>query len=364
MIGGPEVHADGEIWAQTLWSLRYQLGSKKTEAVVTRAMELAPYNPSFLDMRNAILVADTSLYGGKGRAAIWKVFAQRGMGFFAGSLGGNDTQPGWSFATPPASLHLRTVSGTVTDSGTHDPLPGVPVTLAFQGSGQANPTAITDGSGHYQITGVPEGTYTDLSVSGGGFQSARTAVTVGATGGTADFSVRRDWAASSGGARIISFNGVDYSPYGCGPAGAIDLSQGSGWGSNAGPGTNDAPTGVFKPKHIVIDLHNVIDINDFGVDPSSTCGDAGSASTAGFKIETSPDNVTWTQAATGTFVPADDGQINDVAPTAGTDDVRYVRFTMESNQVPDFASDCPDGAFDGCRFADMTELEVFGTPAP
>ncbi|MGA8245764.1 MAG: M36 family metallopeptidase [Nocardioides sp.] len=364
VIGGPEVHADGEIWAQTLWSLRYQLGSKKTEALVTRAMELAPYNPSFLDMRNAILVADTSLYGGKGRNAIWKVFAQRGMGFFAGSLGGNDSQPGWSFATPPKKQHLRTLQGTVTDGGTHAPLAGVPVTLAFQGSGPANPTAVTDGSGHYQITGVPEGTYTDLVVAGGGFQSVRKKVTVGATGATVDFSVRRDWAASSGGARINSFTGADYSSFGCGPAGAIDLSQGSGWGSNAGPGTNDSPTGTFHPKHIVVDMHNVIDVSEFGVDPSSTCGDAGSASTAGFKIETSPDAVTWTEAATGTFTSADDGQINSVTPTAGADGVRYVRFTIESNQVPDFASNCPDGAFDGCRYADMSELEVFGTPSP
>ena len=90
VVGGPEVHGDGEIWAQTLWSLRDALGSKRTEALVTRAMELAPYNPSFLDMRNAILVADTSVFHGKHRHAIWKVFAHRGMGFFAGSLGGND----------------------------------------------------------------------------------------------------------------------------------------------------------------------------------------------------------------------------------------------------------------------------------
>ncbi len=60
-------------------------------------MEIAPYNPSFLDMRNAILVADTSLFNGAQRGQIWKVFASRGMGFFAGSLGGNDSSPGCSF---------------------------------------------------------------------------------------------------------------------------------------------------------------------------------------------------------------------------------------------------------------------------
>ncbi len=100
VIGGPEVHGDGEIWAQTLWSLRALLGSHRTESLVTRAMELAPYNPSFLDMRNAILVADNSVYGGRHRGTIWKVFASRGMGFYAGSFGGNDTRPAPSFAGP------------------------------------------------------------------------------------------------------------------------------------------------------------------------------------------------------------------------------------------------------------------------
>ena len=64
-IGGPEVHADGEIWAQTLWDLRDQARlAASTESLVTRAMELSPYNPSFLDMRNAILLADTATFGG------------------------------------------------------------------------------------------------------------------------------------------------------------------------------------------------------------------------------------------------------------------------------------------------------------
>ena len=55
IAGGPEVHADGEIWGETLWDLRARLGSRAAESLVTRAMELSPANPSFLDMRNAIL---------------------------------------------------------------------------------------------------------------------------------------------------------------------------------------------------------------------------------------------------------------------------------------------------------------------
>jgi extracellular elastinolytic metalloproteinase len=362
VVGSPEVHGDGEIWAQTLWSLRHRLGSRRTEAVVTRAMELAPFNPSFLDMRNAILVADTSLFHGKGRSAIWKVFARRGMGFFAGSLGGNDSAPGASFATPPKHPALRTVHGTVTDSGgTHQPLKGVPVTLAFQGKGIVNPSAVTDVNGHYAIHGVPEGVYHKLVVNGGGFQPARATIKVGPSGATKNFAVRRDWAAASGGATIASFTGANYSGFGCGPKGAIDLSQSTGWGSNVGPGTSDAPTNTFHPKHIVVNLHRPVHVTSFGVDPQSTCGDDPTASTSDYRIETSPDKVTWTVQHTGTFTSADNGRINEVPANTSPTGVRYVRFTIEGNQVPSFSSTCPGSPVAGCRFVDLTELEVFGT---
>ena len=99
--GGPEVHADGEIWGQTLWDLRDALGQNLTEFLVTRAMELSPSNPSMLDERDSILLADATLRGGRQINTIWSVFAHRGMGFFAGALDGNDSTPGEDFSTPP-----------------------------------------------------------------------------------------------------------------------------------------------------------------------------------------------------------------------------------------------------------------------
>jgi hypothetical protein len=186
VVGGPEVHGDGEIWAQTLWSLRAAIGPNKSEAVVTRAMELAPYNPSFLDMRNAILVADTSVFGGKQRGAIWKVFARRGMGFYAGSFGGNDTRPAADFHQPPASIETSTITGIVKKNG--NPVSGATVRLAFQGAGAANPVVHTDGTGHYTLTDIPVGTYLKLQASGAGFTAQRTSVTVDADGVTVNFS--------------------------------------------------------------------------------------------------------------------------------------------------------------------------------
>ena len=81
IAGGPEVHADGEIWLETLWDLRNALGSTETERLVTRAMELSPPSPSFLDMRNAIVQADEVANGGANSDTIWKTFAHRGMGY-------------------------------------------------------------------------------------------------------------------------------------------------------------------------------------------------------------------------------------------------------------------------------------------
>src|SRR5581483_8627471 len=93
--------ADGEIWVQTLWDLRKALGSKLAESLVTRAMELAPGNPSYLDMRNSILTADQVVNHGKANAKIWSVFSHRGMGYFAGSVDGDDTAPVEDFSPPP-----------------------------------------------------------------------------------------------------------------------------------------------------------------------------------------------------------------------------------------------------------------------
>ena len=85
VIGSPEVHADGEIWSQTLWDLRDALGSDQTESLVTRAMELAPGQP--VVPRHAQRDPDRRQRHASAApttATIWKVFANRGMGYFAG----------------------------------------------------------------------------------------------------------------------------------------------------------------------------------------------------------------------------------------------------------------------------------------
>ena len=108
VAGAPEVHSDGEIWLETLWQIRQTLGAAVTEALVTRGMELSPPAPSFLDMRNAIIQADLVNFGGANETALWTIFAQRGMGYFAASDSG-DVDPIEDF-TDPAGLRRRRIA--------------------------------------------------------------------------------------------------------------------------------------------------------------------------------------------------------------------------------------------------------------
>lgn len=359
VIPGPEVHASGEIWAQALWDLRRRLGHRLAGGLITRAMSLSANDPDFLDMRNAILQADLVGHDGAHRNAIWETFARRGMGYFAGSIDSADTQPAEDFELPPSPATRRTsISGTVTDPTTGDPVEGALVQVTGRGD-QFSDT--TDAAGRYAISGLYQGTYRKVVASAPGYFPDAQPVNT-RTSGAADFEIIRDWAARSGGARISDFSGPDYSPQ-CGPDGAIDLSLSSGWGSTTGD-DNGTPTNTFVPKHITVDMRRPIAISSIGVDPNATCGDGGSASTGRYRIETSMNGTSWTTAATGEFTPADRGHLNELTPAAGSATARYVRFTMLSNQTPDFATNCPNGAYSGCSYTDLSELAVFGDGTP
>ncbi len=105
--GGPQVHADGEIWSQTLMDLRRRLvadhgeakGTERIRTYVTRGMELSVDEPSYIDMRNAILQADV-LAGKKDHRRIWEAFAKRGMGAGASAVDGKDKAPVAAFDLP------------------------------------------------------------------------------------------------------------------------------------------------------------------------------------------------------------------------------------------------------------------------
>jgi extracellular elastinolytic metalloproteinase len=389
VFGAPEVHADGEIWVQTLWDLRDALGSDTTESLLTRAMELSPFNPSFLDERNAILQADLVLTGGVNQAAIWSVFAHRGMGWFAGTIDGDDTNPVANFSLPPNPADPKgTLSGSTTDLDTATPIQGAIVAFGGHDHGAGDYVGTSNASGNYSIADIFAGTYPKVSARGAGYDPiVLDSLTIAPGANTHDFQLRRDWAAASGGGSINAFNGPDYTPFGCGPINAIDQSQGSGWGSDT---DHDALiTGQASDKFIIVKLPVKVDVSQIKVNPSNTCGDPGSSSTRGWRIDVSSNGTSFSTLVDGVFYRANRGQMNTVF-TGSANGIQYVRFWMLNPQVPSDPSpaaactgpaDCgtlpdddsgvathcgtgKDNGFGGCTFMDMVELAVYGKPSP
>jgi extracellular elastinolytic metalloproteinase len=90
------VHNIGEIWAATLLEMNRRIGKALGVQLVVDALKLSPANPSFLDMRDAILQALQNMrLAGKITAAeyqskwrgIWEAFSKFGMGPNARSNG-------------------------------------------------------------------------------------------------------------------------------------------------------------------------------------------------------------------------------------------------------------------------------------
>ena len=233
IIGRPEVHADGEIWSQTLWDLRDALGSNTVEGIVTRAMELAPSNPSFLDMRNSILQADLVATGGVNHDTIWSTFAHRGMGYFAGAVDGDDAFPVENFTLPPTSKTFGKLHGKVLDADTNLPIVGASVLFGGHASGFPDDIAgITDEFGVYDIKKVLVGTYPKVWATAPGYdRQVLPSVAIPASAVKIDWKLKRNWASLAGGGSIDSFTGPNYGPH-CPPEGAIDDSAGVGWGSD------------------------------------------------------------------------------------------------------------------------------------
>ncbi len=266
------------------------------------------------------------------------------MGYFAATEDADDAVPIESFALPPDPADgVGSLAGTVTDIDTGKPLAGVHVQFAG-----LQLVDTTDALGQYSIANVPVGTYPQVVASKAGFDRdvGADVDVVADTQGSADFSLRRDWAAYDGGARIHAFTGPNFTSYGCGPAHAIDQSVATGW-STVKP--NLSPAGA---RSITVKLPSYVDVSSFAVDPGAVCGDADTASAQGYKIETSKTAASgsWTVVKTGTFTLGQAHQLNAVAITLRKA-VRYVRFTITSNHGD-------------AQYMDLAELVVYGAATP
>jgi len=114
-----EPHNAGEVWCIALWEVRANLihkyGFPANEMMLqlaTDGMKLGPANPTFLQARDAILLANRVDNGGADLPQIWRGFAKRGMGASAVDPSSDVTRGIIeAFDVPILSIETITISG-------------------------------------------------------------------------------------------------------------------------------------------------------------------------------------------------------------------------------------------------------------
>jgi hypothetical protein len=249
-VTGPEVHADGEVWSAVNFAVRQAMvakydrqfpsgdaalqrscaagqtpvdqcpGNRRWVQLMYDAWLLMPQSPSMVDARDAMLAADVARFGGVDQDALWKGFAATGLGSGAASVGGSDTQPTPSFASPLASNAQVTFAPVTTD--------GTPITGAqvFVGSYTARVTPVADTDPATTLTDTASfepGGY-DVIVTAPGFGAVSTVVNVKAGQVmTRSITMRENLASAANGATATG-DGVNQSQL-------IDDSESTDWAS-------------------------------------------------------------------------------------------------------------------------------------
>lgn len=173
-------HSNGEIWANALWDVRGRfltdLVRGSADAAVNEshqlyidALKFSPPAPTMLDMRDAMLLADSLRNPGTPRSEnfcrIWEPFAARGMGAAAEDTADNgfnvvtaayDVPEGCQGPPPPPTITVSVVTANATEAGpvngrfriNRDSAQSHPVTVNYALSGSA-----THGTDYSQLPG-------------------------------------------------------------------------------------------------------------------------------------------------------------------------------------------------------------------
>jgi extracellular elastinolytic metalloproteinase len=112
-----EVHDAGELWTAALWDIRRVLGAATTEQLVVQGMKNTPCNPTMLAARDGIISADATINGGANRCALWRAFADRGMGNGASSPNHNSTTAIVTSSALPADCVVAGVTRNFSAAG-------------------------------------------------------------------------------------------------------------------------------------------------------------------------------------------------------------------------------------------------------
>ncbi len=323
-------------------------------------MRLGPPSPSFLDQRNAILQAST-VAGGADSDLIWDVFASRGMGYFASTRGDYDGNPDADFSTPPTGSPAGIVRGVVRDDG------GAPIAGALVGlGGHDGPTgagpalqSTTNNQGAYEITGIPQASYPQLTVAApAGYADAfGGAVTVGSTPLSKDLTVRRNYADARTGASITSGARND-APWGCGFRNMIDGNESTVM-ETASPAFADdpgTPEVESTPRTLDVTLPQAVNGAEVYIDPTAGCGVLADSSLAGYEVQVSTDGSSFTKVGEGTFERNSLYRLNRVPTKGMPNGVRAVRLIAHSTQG------MIGGPIGDLGVLDVAELQVYARP--
>ena len=344
-LGGPEVHSDGEIWTAILWDMRKDLVEQYGEAeggeiaarLVTDAMPLSPMDPSFLDMRDALVKAMDNRYHARPDFAaladtVYAAFAQRGAGVGASTEGGNDTDPTPAFDHRNPALN-GSLAGRIVNASNGKAVEGARVILG-EYEARVTPVTTTGADGTFGVP-VTSGSY-PVTISAPGFGSHTFDVAEVAAGQTLaqKYSLAPNLASTSNGAKVVSSTSPN-------AAALLDDTEASSW--KAGKGGN-----------VVVELAQQATVSSVQVSAYTTSRFEGLKS---FTLQTSTDGVNWSTARSG---EAFDYQ--EPRPTAP--DLHYRTFELATPTQAKFVRFWTDEALGETKTAvQAAEMQVFAGDA-
>ena len=351
-VSGPEVHSDGEIWTTILWDLRKKLvarygqakGSEVAARLVTDAMPLSAPDPSFLDMRDAILAADVDRNHGGNTDTIWTVFATRGAGASASSTTGDDTEPTPGFDHAAAASNGK-LAGTVVNASTGTPVKNAKV-IVGEFEARVSPVARTSDTGKF-TTPMVAGSH-DILIQAPGFGAQRfdnVAVTAGTTKAMT-FRVAPNLVSLSSGATVVSTSNED-----AGLPGKflLDDTAASVWSTKK----SAAAYNTGPDQRVTVKLAKPATIDRIQVSAFKNTTASRFAALKDFTFQVSTDGVTWKTVKTGGF--------GFQAPRPTAPDLNYATFALgtptKASHVR-FFIDSVHG--ETMTYAQAAELQVFG----
>lgn len=351
-VVGPEVHADGEIWAGILWRLRERLvaihgeekGSERTRQILVSAMPMSAPNPSFIDMRDAIIAADEATYDGQDVAALQGAFAEVGLGKSATSEGSEDTDPKPGFDHPNAALN-GTVSGTVTNATTGKPARGVKVIVGSY-EARVTPVAETGADGSFSFKAMA-GTY-PLTFQAPGFGTHPASVRVRAGRTTnASRALRPNLASFVNGAKV-SVTNQDFDS----AEGLVDDTEGTAWNTgDLGETVNSTGRKPFAEVKLAGD--GLVNVQTIRVSAYKNTGSSRFVATRDFKVELINGDTSKT-VWQGTF---DTGSVRPTSPY-----LHYKSLSLPTAVQADTARvTIRSVQGETMEEAELAELQVFGT---